>query len=38
MATLEGIQRFSERQAPEITKDEMPAPTTERSGSDQATL
>jgi undecaprenyl-diphosphatase len=26
MATLEGIQRFSQRRAPEVMKDEVPAP------------
>lgn len=31
MATLEAIQRFSERQAPEIAKDEEPAPSLEKS-------
>jgi undecaprenyl-diphosphatase len=30
MATLEAIQRFGQRQAPEIKKDELPAPAVER--------
>lgn len=30
MATLEAIQRFSQRQAPEIAKDEEPAPPSEK--------
>lgn len=31
MATLEAIQRFSQRQAPEVAKDETPAPPLEKS-------
>ena len=30
MATLEAIQRFGQRQAPEVKKDEMPAPSLEK--------
>lgn len=30
MATLEAIQRFGQRQAPEVKKDEMPAPSPEK--------
>lgn len=30
MATLEAIQRFGQRQAPEIKKDEIPAPSSEK--------
>jgi undecaprenyl-diphosphatase len=29
MATLEGIQRFAERRAPQVKQDEEPAPTRE---------
>jgi hypothetical protein len=30
MATLEAIQRFGQRHAPEIKKDETPAPAVEK--------
>lgn len=34
MATLEGIQRFSQRKAPEVMKDETPAPPARKPASD----
>ena len=30
MATLEAIQRYAQRDAPEVTKDEAPAPNVEK--------